>query len=376
MHKVVEELRSLIAENNWEEKFDIAIRKAGSYNIPQLHNIKTLEDYLIWMDNLLRWQPIENYLGREIYNRICEFYFILNQEPVRSLQNKVIPAQQSAPLTPLSQWIVAFADAWGEYLDTPESISDASILTFYASPPFNMDEYMPPPSGYRTFNQMFARHVKPGMRPIAAIGDPKVITAAADSTLVGWWQINEHSKIRVKTLEWSIMELLDGSPYKERFKGGLFMHSFLNTTDYHRLHVPVPGTVLESRVVLGQAYLDVKAVPIAGNTAGECRVAAVRTFDAQDGTGYQFAQARGLLVMDSPIGLVAVLPIGMAQVSSVVMTAEVGRTLHKGEEFSYFQFGGSDHVILFEAKSNVTIVAQPNVHYNMGQTIALAYPSI
>ncbi|CCG08322.1 phosphatidylserine decarboxylase [Pararhodospirillum photometricum] len=376
MHKVVEELRSLIAENNWEDKFDVAIRKAGSYNIPQLRHIKTLEDYLTWMDNLLQWQPIENYLGREIYNRICEFYFILNQEPVRGLQNRVIPAQQSAPLTPLSQWIVAFADAWGEYLDTPESISDASILTFYASPPFNMDEYMPPPSGYRTFNQMFARHVKPGMRPIAAIGDPKVITAAADSTLVGWWQINEHSKIRVKALEWSIMELLDGSPYKERFKGGVFMHSFLNTTDYHRLHVPVPGTVLESRVVLGQAYLDVQAVPITGNTAGEFRVAAVRTFDAQDGTGYQFAQARGLLVMDSPIGLVAVLPIGMAQVSSVVMTAEVGRTLHKGEEFSYFQFGGSDHVILFEAKSNVTIVAQPNVHYNMGQTIALAYPSL
>ncbi|GEO81739.1 phosphatidylserine decarboxylase [Pararhodospirillum oryzae] len=376
MHAVVEALKALIAENHWEEKFTTAIAKAGSYHIPQLRDIKTLDDYLAWMDNLLRWRPIENYLGREIYNRICEFYFILSQEPVRSLQNRVIPSQQSAPLTPLSQWIVAFADAWGDYLDTPESISDESIATFYASPPFNMDEYMAPPSGYRTFNQLFARHVKPGVRPIAAIGDPRVITAAADSTVVGWWQINENSKIRVKTLEWSIQELLEGSPYKDRFKGGLFMHSFLNTTDYHRLHVPVPGTVLESRVVLGQAYLDVKAVPVEGSETGEYRVAAVRTFDAQDGTGYQFAQARGLLVIDSPIGLVGVLPIGMAQVSSVVMTAEVGRTLHKGEEFSYFQFGGSDHVLLFEARSNVNIVAQPNVHYNVGQAIAVAYPCV
>lgn len=40
--------------------------------------------------------------------------------------------------------------------------------------------------------------------------------------------------------------------------------------------------------------------------------------NALDGTGWQFAQARGLTVIDSPIGLVAVLPMGMAQVSSAV----------------------------------------------------------
>lgn len=374
MHKVVLKLRELIATHHWEEKFQTAITKAHGYHIPQLRHIKTLEDYLAWMNDLLAWQPVENYLGREIYNRICEFYFILDQEPVRSLQNRIIPHDQSPPLTPLSKWIVEFADAWGAFLDEPESISAASLQTFYESPPFNMDEYMAPPSGYRTFNQLFARHVKPGMRPIADIGNPRIVTAAADSTVVGWWQINQHSKIRVKNLEWSIMELLEGSPYKDRFKGGLFMHSFLNTTDYHRLHVPVPGTVVESRVILGQAYLDVTAVPV--GTDGEHRVAAIRTFDAQDGTGYQFAQARGLLVIDSPIGLVGVMPIGMAQVSSVVMTAEVGKTLHKGEEFSYFQFGGSDHILLFEARSNVNITAQPNIHYNMGQAIGVAYPSI
>jgi phosphatidylserine decarboxylase len=72
--------------------------------------------------------------------------------------------------------------------------------------------------------------------------------------------------------------------------------------------------------------------------------------------------------------LVAVLPIGMAQVSSVVMTAEVGRKLHKGEEFGYFQFGGSDHVVLFEASVNVKLTAQVNVHYNQGSRIGYASP--
>jgi phosphatidylserine decarboxylase len=172
-----------------------------------------------------------------------------------------------------------------------------------------------------TFNQLFARHVKPGMRPIAALNDPRVIVSAADSTFVVWSQINENSKITVKNLEWSLYELLDGSPYRDRFKGGVFMHSFLNTTDYHRLHVPVGGVVKESRVIHGQVYLDVVAEPVGDSLEGEHRLAAVRNkfdyekFNANDDTGYQFAQARGLLVLETPIGLVAVLPIGMAQVS-------------------------------------------------------------
>ncbi len=67
---------------------------------------------------------------------------------------------------------------------------------------------------------------------------------------------------------------------------------------------------------------------------------------------------------------------GMCQVSSVILTAEEGVTLRKGEEISYFQFGGSDIIVLFEAKSNVSFTAQPNVHYKMGTKIAQAYPVV
>ena len=106
------------------------------------------------------------------------------------------------------------------------------------------------------------------------------------------------------------------------------------------------------------------------------RLAPRRTFDAPDNAGYQFAQARALIVLDTPIGLVAVLPIGMAQVSSVIITAEVGVTLQKGEEISYFQFGGSDIIVLFESASNVSFTAEPGVHHNMGTRIAQAYPAV
>ena len=66
--------------------------------------------------------------------------------------------------------------------------------------------------------------------------------------------------------------------------------------------------------------------------------------------------------------------MGMVQVSSVVVTAEEGVTLQKGEEISYFQFGGSDIVMVFERKSNITFTAQQGVHHLVGRQIAKAYP--
>ena len=66
----------------------------------------------------------------------------------------------------------------------------------------------------------------------------------------------------------------------------------------------------------------------------------------------------------------------MSQVSSVIITAEVGITVRKGEELSYFQFGGSDIILLFESSSNVSLSAQKTQHYKMGTKIGNAYPVI
>ena len=96
---------------------------------------------------------------------------------------------------------------------------------------------------------------------------------------------------------------------------------------------------------------------------------------------------------------VAIHPMGMAQVSSVVfltpasggpqeliqLTADekkgldydqqvallnkkvaselVGKTVKKGDMISSFLFGGSDIVLIFERQANVNITAQVNVHY-------------
>ncbi len=385
MHKIVEKLQWLIEKNSWQEDFQLAIQNAQSQDVPLIKPIQDLNDYLNYINDLVTWAPRAKGDTYYIYDSMVEFYFFLDQEPVKSLQSPIKPGEVPEKLTPLSEWIVEFADAWGSYLDTVDSAKE--VETFKSDPQFNWNEYMPPPASflpyedykaYRTFNQFFARHVKPGMRPIAGLRDDSVLVSPADSTLIGWWQISEKSKIYVegerhgviefKGIQWSIHELLTSSAYADRFKGGIFTHSVLATSDYHRWHTPVQGKILEARVIRGQAYLDI--------TVGKAIVDGkeMNVLYALAGTGYQFVQSRGLIVIESPIGLVACLPIGMAHVSSVVITAEVGTTLHKGEEMGYFQFGGSDFVMVFERASNVQLITQPNVHYYQGTWIGNAYP--
>lgn len=373
---VVQELAQLITLNGWEDKFESVLQSIKCYRIEGLEGLDTLEDYFAWLDKQLRWIPAEDDFGTKVYEYIGRFYFILDQEPVLSLQNIITPCDRMQPLTPLSAWMVKYVNSLGEFMDTPESLTPESEKSFYDSPVYNMNEYLRPRGGWKSYNDMFARFCKPGTRPVAAITDPTVIVSPADSTYGGFWEIREDSEVTVKGLHWKIMELLEGSPYKDRFKGGYFTHSFLNTSDYHREHAPVGGTIVEARNIQGTTYLEVEAVPVSDHADCRHEVVTKREFQIGDGTGYQFMQTRGLIVIDSPIGLVAVLPIGMGPVSSVVITAEVGRTLRKGEEISYFQFGGSDIVMLFEAKSNVSFTAQPGCHYRYGTKLADAYPVI
>lgn len=368
MEPITKQLVDLVEQNGWESKFDEAIKSVKEQNITELSWLNSFSDYCSWIDDQLHWAPHDPDSSRLIYHKICQSYYLLDQEPLKSLQTPVKPGEKQDELSPLSQWIKDFANAWGAYLDTDESAKE--VQSFYDDPLFNMNDYMPMPSGWKTFNQFFARHTKPGKRPVAALNDPSVLVSPTDSTFVGWWQVDEESKIFVesKGLRWSIEQLLEGSEYADRFKGGIFTHSFLNTFDYHRWHTPVPGKVVEARVIQGQAYLDVDTVPGPIVDGKQTNI-----LNALDGTGYQFVQTRGLAVIDSPVGLVALLPMGMAEVSSVTMTAEVGVTLHKGEEFGYFQFGGSDFVMVFEQASNVHLFWQPGVHVRQGTAIGQAY---
>ena len=306
---IVEELKTLLeVKPDLSKALDEGIRNAG------IVGILSRDEYYAFLDALVTWVPTE----RDLVPKMLKFYYIVDQAPEDALNRD----------EQFNRWMVRFARDWGRFLDTPESAKE--LKGFLSNPTYRIGDYFVGPSGWLTFNQFFAREVRPGKRPVAAPCDDGIVVSPADSVFMGYWPIDDQSDIDVKGIKWSIRELLDGSPYQDAFKGGIYTHSFLYVNDYHRYHVPVGGTVKEVRNIHGKVYLDV-----------------IKKSDGSlhpvDGDTYQFAQERGLVVIESPVvGLVAILPIGMAQVSSVNLTTETGATLTKGEEFGYFLFGGSD----------------------------------
>lgn len=82
---------------------------------------------------------------------------------------------------------------------------------------------------------------------------------------------------------------------------------------------------------------------------------------------------------DNPkIGLMCVMPIGMAEVSSCVPDEKIepGYNIKKGEELGYFQFGGSTHCLIFRPgvlgndEEGHGFVADKGDDVKMGQEIA------
>jgi len=293
-----------------------------------------------YVDGLVTWSPVE----REMVPKVLALHYVIGQAP-----GDVLNEDEA-----FADWMSQVARAWGEFLDTPASV--ARIESFTSLPGYNIDDYVPGPSGWLTFNQFFARQIRPGKRPIADPRDDTVIVSPADAAFMGAWPIDANSTVTLKGAEWRIADLLADSPYADAFANGIYTHTFLYVDDYHRFHTPVGGIVREVRNVHGRVYLDV--VKQADGSLGSVR-----------GDTFQFNQERGVVVIDSPaLGLVAVVPVGMSLISSVNLTPQVGAELRKGDEFGYFLFGGSDIVMLFQDRG-VVLDAEVGTKYLQGQRL-------
>lgn len=103
----------------------------------------------------------------------------------------------------------------------------------------------------------------------------------------------------------------------------------------------------------------------------------ILTVDAPDTPGYQFLQTRGIIIINNEkLGRVAIMPIGMAVVSSVTVNKELlGKTIKKGDEISHFSFGGSDCVLMFEEKARVSNFpdTEANEHYYYGEKLCKSH---
>lgn len=368
MASIVNRLTTLVDSNdhykNELEKCIAAADWTPPYADTPISNLDEFHDYL---NRLLVATPSDTTFSDMFHG----LYFIISQRG-----NKF---QNDPQFGAFKMWLVLYAEVSGAFYNTAQSAN--SLNSFLEDPAYRIENFLIPPGGFNNWNSFFSRHVKSGKRPIGTktlayenssaglapnpkedpdeihknMCDDKVITVPADSVFEGSWKISDKDKIKVsKGNHHSIKKLLNHSEYAHRFKNGIFTHSYLTVLTYHRYHVPVRGTVLEAKTFSGDVYADVSK-----DADGH--------LGASDRTGYQFKQERGFFVIDSPIGLVAMLPIGMDIISSCNFTVDVGDYVNKGDEFGNFLFGGSDMIMLFERDDIDIHVTEKGKLYKLGQ---------
>jgi phosphatidylserine decarboxylase precursor len=303
--------------------------------------LKTLDEFYNYLNGILTHIPNE----KELMPSVREFYFVISHSPNDELKKD----------DAFNEWMNEFVTTRGDFMDTTASAK--TLESFINNSEYHIDDYVKGPSGWLTFNQFLARQIKPGKRPIADLCDDSILVSPTDSDYKGQWKIEEDSTVTAKGVTYSVSDLLGDSAYRDKFKGGMFTHSFLSVSDYHRYHVPISGKVAEIKKIPGRTWIT-EAKKSDGS------------LENADDVGFQFTHTRGCMIIESAVGYIALIPVGMGHISSVNFIVEEGAQLAKGNEFGYFAFGGSDFIMLFEAGK--VVLTQENKHYQQGEKIGHA----
>lgn len=199
------------------------------------------------------------------------------------------------------------------------------------------------PTAFPSFNAFFTRALQEGARPIDAT--EQGIVSPADGVVSQCGQIRGSDVLQAKGAYFSVYELLGGdAALAEEFINGHFATIYLSPKDYHRVHMPISGTLRKILYVPG------------------------RLFSVNNATAEQvpklFARnERAVCVFDTDAGPVAVILVGAMIVAAIetVFTGQITPLANKvqtidfskqplshekGEELGRFLLG-STVVLLF-----------------------------
>ncbi|MCK4841053.1 MAG: phosphatidylserine decarboxylase [Methylococcales bacterium] len=197
---------------------------------------------------------------------------------------------------------------------------------------------------YPSFNHYFTRALKSGVRPITDLTNG--IASPADGVVSQAGAIKQGDIFQAKGKSFTATELLGGDSERATpFNEGVFTTIYLSPKDYHRLHMPIDGTLKQMIHIPGRLFSVNKttANSVPGLFARNERVACI--FDTEAG----------------PMALILVGAIFVSSVETVwegVVTppsvSEVrtwnydkdAPTLKKGEEMGRFNMG-STIIVLF-----------------------------
>jgi phosphatidylserine decarboxylase len=348
-----------------------SIEKAKKVNPDAATNpARTLEEYydfIDWAVKALPWTLLPKLPCSMLYDRMDQglaYFYFINDQPLDELKGKGYYRNSLQYHEPYRTWLVNFVKDWGIYLSTEDSWSDEYYRIALSDDRFGLSKgWYEDPSNWKSFNDFFSRRLSsPDKRPVAKPDDPLIVSSPGDSTPAGVWKIDKNSNIaggkgvQIKSKSYKSIESLLGpdSACKNAFAGGTMLFEYLDEYDYHRCHFPVSGTIKEARVIRGGAS--------SGGVITWDSKSKRYLFDPGD-PGWQSLETRGCIIVDSgKTGLVALLPVGMSQVASVVLedNVKVGNRIKKGDKLCHYLFGGSGFVMLFQKEAGFKLTAPSN----------------
>jgi phosphatidylserine decarboxylase len=181
------------------------------------------------------------------------------------------------------------------------AIKNTQIELFTKAFPVDMTEAeKTEASDYNDFNQFFTRSLKSEVRDLTQQED--AILSPVDGQLSEAGVINNERLIQAKGQDYTLTELLGGSAsLSELFIDGTFLTIYLSPKDYHRIHMPIKGTLKQMWHVPGELFsvnnASVKTIP--------------RLFARNE---------RVINIFDTPAGSMALIQVGAIFVSSIETT--------------------------------------------------------
>ncbi len=135
-----------------------------------------------------------------------------------------------------------------------ELIKSTFITKFAKKYQVNMDEALIEDlSSFASFNDFFTRELKASARPISE--GEGLLVSPADGAVSQLGKIELGKVFQAKGRDFSVTTLLGGDTERaSKFLNGEFATIYLSPKDYHRLHMPCAGTLLETVYVPGDLF--------------------------------------------------------------------------------------------------------------------------
>jgi phosphatidylserine decarboxylase len=189
---------------------------------------------------------------------------------------------------------------------------------------------------YRSLNDFFTRRLKEGLRPMD--NGIEILASPVDASITGMGLIQAGQLLNIKGQNYTLEQLLNQSPRMVNYTEGFYYVLYLSPTDYHRIHTPISGKIIEKEHIPGKVY------PV-----NEFGLRYMRTVLSRN--------ERLVTYVQHDFGEIAVVKVGAMNVSSIQYVNPLPENLVIGDELAYFEFG-STVVLLME---NNTFSGRPEL---------------